>query len=65
MHHLDANKTHEKKNLDGNYTKMLRGVLNQSWIQYSTKQQLYGRLSPISQTIQEIQDTGEESLTNL
>ena len=36
---------------DWNYTRMLRVVLNKSWKQNSTKQELYGYLPPISQTI--------------
>ena len=31
---------------------MLRAILNKSWKQHPTKQQLYGRLPPISKTIQ-------------
>ena len=31
---------------------MLRAVLNKSWKQHPTKQQLYGHISPISKTIQ-------------
>ena len=41
-----------KKKLDGNYTRILRAMLNKSWRQHSTKQQLYGHLPPITQTIQ-------------
>ena len=41
-----------EKRLDGNYTRMLRAVLNQSWRQNPTKQQLYGHLPPITKTIQ-------------
>ena len=44
------NKQLEKK-LDGNYTRMLRAILNNSWIQHPTKQQLYGHLSPITKII--------------
>ena len=40
-----------EKNLDGNYTRMLRAILNKSWRQYPTKQQLYGHLRPITKTI--------------
>ena len=40
-----------EKKLDGNYTRMLRAILIKSWRQHSTKQQLYGHLSPISKTI--------------
>ena len=39
------------KKLDGNYTRMLRAILNKSWRQHSTKQQLYGHLPPIIKTI--------------
>ena len=41
-----------EKKLDGNYTRMLRAVLNKSWRQHPTKQQLYGHLPPITKTIQ-------------
>ena len=43
---------HIKKKLDGNCTRMLRGVMNKSSKHYPTKQQLYGHLPLISQTIQ-------------
>ena len=38
--------------LDGNYTRMLRAVLNKSWRQHPTRLQLYGHLPPITKTIQ-------------
>ena len=41
-----------EKRLDGNYTRMLRAILNKSWRQQPTKQQLYGHLPPITKTIQ-------------
>ena len=41
-----------QKKLDGNYTRMLPAVLNRSWKQHLTIQQLYGHIPPISQTIQ-------------
>ena len=41
-----------EKKLDGNYTRMLRAILNRSWRQHPTKQQLYGHLPPITKTIQ-------------
>ena len=41
-----------QKKLDGNYTRMLRAILNKSWQQHPTKQQLYGHLPPITKTIQ-------------
>ena len=39
------------KKLDGNYTKMLRAILNKSWSQHPTKQQLYGHRPPITKTV--------------
>ena len=39
------------KKLDGNYTRMLRAILNRSWRQHPTKQQLYGHQPPITKTI--------------
>ena len=41
-----------EKKLDGNYTRMLHAILNKSWKQHPRRQQLYGYLPPISQTIQ-------------
>ena len=41
-----------EKKLDGNYTRMLREILNKSWRQHLTKQQLYGYLTTITKTIQ-------------
>ena len=41
-----------EKKLDGNYTRMLRVILNKSWWQYPTRHQLYGHLPPITKTIQ-------------
>ena len=40
-----------EKKLDGNYTRMLQAILNKSWGQHPTKQQLYGHLPPITKTI--------------
>ena len=41
-----------EKKLDGNYTWMLRAILNKSWRQHPTKQLLYGHLPPpITKTI--------------
>ena len=40
-----------EKKLDGNYTRMLRAILNKSWQQHPTKRQLYGHLPPITKTI--------------
>ena len=36
-----------EKKLDGNYTIMLRAILNKSWRQHPTKHQVYGHLPPI------------------
>ena len=41
-----------EKKLDDNYSRMLRAILNKSWRQHPTKQQLYGHLPPITKTIQ-------------
>ena len=41
-----------EKKLDGNYTRILRAVLNNSWRQHPTRHQLYGHLLPITKTIQ-------------
>ena len=40
------------KKLDGNYTRMLQALLNKSWRQHSSKQQLYSCLPPITKTNQ-------------
>ena len=37
-----------EKKLDGNYTRMLREILNKSWRQHPTRHQTYGHLPPIS-----------------
>ena len=37
---------------DGNYTRMLRAILNNSWRQHLTRHQLYGHLPPITKTIE-------------
>ena len=39
-----------EKKLDGNYTRMLWAILNKSWWQHPTKNQLYGHLPPITKT---------------
>ena len=41
-----------EKKLYGNYTRMLRAILNKSWRQHPTRHQLYGHLPPITKTIQ-------------
>ena len=40
-----------EKRLDGNYTRMLQAILNKSWRQHPTKQQLDGHQPPITKTI--------------
>ena len=35
----------QEKKLDGNYTRLLRDILNKFWKQHITKQQLYGNFS--------------------
>ena len=41
-----------EKKLDGNYTRMLRAILNKSWRQHPTRHQLHGHLPSITKTIQ-------------
>ena len=41
-----------KRKVDGNYTRMLRAILNKSWRQQPTRHQLYGHLPPVTKTIQ-------------
>ena len=41
-----------EKKLDGNYTRMLRAILNKSWQRHPTRHQLYGHLPPITKSIQ-------------
>ena len=40
-----------EKKLDGNYTRMLRAILNKSLRQHPTRHQLYGHLPPTTKTI--------------
>ena len=51
MHYWTLTKQLKKK-LDGNYTRILRAILNRSWRQHPTRHQLYGHLPPITKTIQ-------------
>ena len=51
MHYLTLTQRLKKK-LDGNYTRMLRAILNKSWRQLPTRHQLYGHLPPFMKTIQ-------------
>ena len=41
-----------EKKLDGNYTRMLRAIVNKSWRQHPTRHQLYGHPPPMTRTIQ-------------
>ena len=41
-----------EKKLDGNYARILWAILNKSWRQHPTKQQLYSQQPPIMKTIQ-------------
>ena len=41
-----------EKKFDGNYTRMLQAILNKSWRQQPTNQQLYGHLPSTTKTIQ-------------
>ena len=50
IHYITLTKRIEKK-LDSNYTRMLRAILNKSWRQHSSKQQLYSHLPPITEII--------------
>ena len=40
-----------EEKVNGNYTRVLRAVLNKAWKQHPTKQHLYGHLPPISKII--------------
>ena len=40
-----------EKNIDGNYTRMLRAILSKSWRQHTTKLQLCGPLPPVTKSI--------------
>ena len=40
-----------EKKLNGNYTRIMRAILNKSWRQHPTKQQLYSHLPSITKTI--------------
>ena len=44
--------TKRLEKLDGNYTRILRAILNKSWRQHPTRHQLYGHLPTITKTIQ-------------
>ena len=57
-----------EKKLDGNYTRMLRAILNKSWRQHPTRHQLYGHLPPSQKLFKldkpDMQDTAGEAGTN-
>ena len=57
-----------EKKLDGNYTRMLRAILNKSWRQHPTRHQLYGHLPPSRKLFKldepDMQDTAGEAGTN-
>ena len=43
--------TKQMEKLDSNKTRILREILNRSWRQHPTRQQLYGHLPPITKTM--------------
>ena len=49
MHHIDANKNAYSKGYMGTTQECYELSWHKSWKQYSTKQKLYGHLTPISQ----------------
>ena len=51
-----------EKKLDGNYTRKLRAILNESWQQHPTKHQQYGHLSKLDEL--DMQDTAGEPGTS-
>ena len=57
-----------EKKLDGNYTRMLRAILNKSWRQHPTRRQLYGHLPPITKLYRsdepDTRDTAGEARTS-
>ena len=55
-HYCTVSMKRVEKRLDENYIKMLHAILNKSWKQHLTKDQLYGNLLLISQIIQDKQD---------
>ena len=59
---------HIEKKLKGNSNRMLQVILNNSWKQHPTKQQLYDHLSPTLKTVkldeQNMWDTVGEVKTN-
>ena len=53
-----------EKKLDGNYTRMLRAILNKSWGQHPTRHYLYGHLPPITKNIQ-VRRTRDELISDV
>ena len=53
-----------EKKLDGNYTRILRAILNKSCRQHPTKHQLYGHLPPITGDEPDMQGTAGEAETS-
>ena len=47
-----------EKKLDGNYTRMLRAILNKSWQQHPTRHQLYGHLPLITIRVKRTRHAG-------
>ena len=45
-----------EKKLDGNYTRMLRAILNKSWRQHPTRHQLYGHLLSITKKLSKLDE---------
>ena len=43
----------QTRKLDGTYTRMLRAILNKSWTDHPTKEELYGNIPAVSETIME------------
>ena len=61
---------HMEKTLDSNYTRILQSILNKSWSQHPTKQQLYGHLPPITKVRQtrhagHCQESGDELISDI
>ena len=57
-----------EKKIDGNYTRILRAILNKSWWQHPTRHQLYGHLPPSRKLSKldepDMQDTAREAGTS-
>ena len=54
-----------EKNLDSNYTRMLRAILNKSWRQHPTRHQLYGLSRKLFKLDEpDMQDTAGEAGVN-